>query len=159
MKRGLQPVTLGSTAGVQAGVVVKVEGGEGEEGGLEGRARLRFQDGSSLIGYFSAGVLHGFCRYFDQAGRLTFLGHHRDGRPVGRTLLPTLYRPSAGRGVLAGGPGWRGRRRQGGRRRKTDGTGPVLPLPGLHHRPGRQVRGRPAGGGSGRPGPKLRNRQ
>ena len=102
MKRGLQPVTLGSTAGVQAGVVVKVEGGEGEEGGLEGRARLRFQDGSSLIGYFSAGVLHGFCRYFDQAGRLTFLGHHRDGRPVGRTLLSILV-PAQRRSGCAGG--------------------------------------------------------
>ena len=48
-------------------------------------------------GYFTGGVLHGFARYFDAAGRLTFLGQHRAGRPVG-----TCWKVVRGGGSVVG---------------------------------------------------------
>ena len=36
-----------------------------------------------MEGFFKEGVLHGFARFFDEKGRLTFLGNHRNGRPHG----------------------------------------------------------------------------
>ena len=43
-----------------------------------------YSDGESLDGYFKAGVLHGFARFFDAKGRLKFAGQHRDGVAVDR---------------------------------------------------------------------------
>ena len=43
-------------------------------GKLNGKAKVKYRDGRSLIGYFKEGRLHGFVRYFDKSGRLTFLG-------------------------------------------------------------------------------------
>ena len=53
--------------------------GEYREGRLAGRARVVFSSGQTIDGYFKAGLLHGFARYFDQKGRLTFAGNHRSG--------------------------------------------------------------------------------
>ena len=52
-------------------------------GRLSGRARVVFSEGNSLDGFFKSGLLHGFARYFDEKGRLTFAGNHNSGVPVG----------------------------------------------------------------------------
>ena len=57
--------------------------GEYRNGELQGRAKVVYSDGDSLDGYFQAGVLHGFARFFDAKGRLKFAGQHRDGVAVG----------------------------------------------------------------------------
>ena len=44
---------------------------------------VKFQDDTWLEGFFKDGILHGFCRYFDSKGRLTFVGMHRNGKPFG----------------------------------------------------------------------------
>ena len=44
---------------------------------------VKFQDDTWLEGFFKDGILHGFCRYFDPKGRLTFVGMHRNGKPFG----------------------------------------------------------------------------
>ncbi len=36
-----------------------------------------------MEGYFKDGVLHGFARFFDETGRLTFFGNHKNGKPHG----------------------------------------------------------------------------
>ena len=48
-------------------------------GKLNGKVKVKFRDKTLLVGYFKAGVLHGFARYFDSAGRLKFLGDHSNG--------------------------------------------------------------------------------
>ena len=40
-------------------------------------------DDNWMEGYFKEGVLHGFARYFDVKGRLTFVAMHKNGRPHG----------------------------------------------------------------------------
>ena len=59
----------------------KVEQISGEylQGKLNGKVKVKFRDKTLLVGYFKAGVLHGFGRYFDEAGRLTFAGDHSNG--------------------------------------------------------------------------------
>ena len=47
------------------------------------QALMRKVDDSWLEGYFKDGILHGFCRYFDQKNRLTAVGMNRNGRPFG----------------------------------------------------------------------------
>ena len=64
--------------------------GEYTEGYLHGRARIVFKDENSIDGYFVKGVLHGFARYFDQRGRLTFIGNHKAGCPDG-TCWETVH--------------------------------------------------------------------
>ena len=53
--------------------------GEYSEGRLAGRARIVYRGGQSVDGFFKDGLLHGFARYFDEVGRLTFAGNHRSG--------------------------------------------------------------------------------
>ena len=57
--------------------------GEYVAGRLNGRARVVFSEGNSLDGFFKSGLLHGFGRYFDEKGRLTFAGNHNSGVAVG----------------------------------------------------------------------------
>ena len=47
------------------------------------QAVVKFEDDTWLEGFFKDGILHGFCRYFDSKGRLTFVGMHRNGKPFG----------------------------------------------------------------------------
>ena len=58
---------------------VELISGEYRAGKLEGKVSVKFRDKTLLIGYFKAGVLHGFGRYFDCSGRLKFLGDHSNG--------------------------------------------------------------------------------
>lgn len=53
--------------------------GEYRLGKLHGAVRVKFRDSTLLVGYFKCGLLHGFARYFDGAGRLKFLGDHSNG--------------------------------------------------------------------------------
>ena len=53
--------------------------GEYRLGKLHGAVRVKFRDKTLLVGYFKSGLLHGFARYFDGAGRLKFLGDHSNG--------------------------------------------------------------------------------
>ena len=71
--------------------------GEYVAGFLQGRARLVFQHGNSIDGYFVRGVLHGFARYFDPRGRLVFIGQHRNGLCEG-----TCWRIIPGGGCVVG---------------------------------------------------------
>ena len=71
--------------------------GEYRDDKLNGKAKIQFDDDSSLIGYFKDGVLHGFCRYFDKKGRLTFFGMHRNGKAFG-----TCWRVIRGGGCVVG---------------------------------------------------------
>ena len=64
------------------GNIIKVEG-HYEKGFLSGRAKVDFDGGISIDGYFVKGILHGFARYFDEKGRLIFIGNHVNGRPKG----------------------------------------------------------------------------
>ena len=57
--------------------------GSYERDKLNGKAKLIYEDDTWLEGYFKDGVLHGFARYFDAKGRLTFVGNHKNGKPVG----------------------------------------------------------------------------
>ena len=61
---------------------IKSISGSYEKGKLHGRAKIVFEDRHFLDGFFKAGVLHGFARYFDKKGRLIFVGNHRNGFPV-----------------------------------------------------------------------------
>jgi len=58
---------------------------------------VKFQDDTWLEGFFKDGILHGFCRYFDSKGRLTFVGMHRNGKPFG-----TCWKIIRGGGVVVG---------------------------------------------------------
>ena len=57
--------------------------GDYKDGQLHGRAKIVYSEGHSIDGYFKEGVLHGFARFFDEVGRLSFLGNHRNGRAEG----------------------------------------------------------------------------
>ena len=57
--------------------------GDYRDGELHGRAKIYFSDETWIDGYFKDGVLHGFARYFDEKGRLTFVGNHQNGLAVG----------------------------------------------------------------------------
>jgi len=50
---------------------------------LNGKVKVCFKNRTWLEGFFKDGVLHGFCRYFDEDNNLTFVGMHRNGIPVG----------------------------------------------------------------------------
>ena len=71
--------------------------GEYTDGKLNGKAKVKFNDRTMIIGYFKEGVLHGFARYFDKKGRLTFLGNHKNGRPAG-----TCWKIIRGGGCIVG---------------------------------------------------------
>ena len=57
--------------------------GEYKDGKLNGKAKILFKQKHSIDGYFKNGILHGFARYFDKKGRLTFVGNHKNGLPDG----------------------------------------------------------------------------
>ena len=63
-----------------------------------------FKEGNSIDGFFVKGVLHGFARYFDERGRLTFIGNHKNGQPDG-----TCWRIIPGGGSVVGRVDRRGR--------------------------------------------------
>ena len=71
--------------------------GSTEGGKLEGKAKVKFWDKTMIIGYFKAGILHGFARHFDKKGRLTFLGNHKNGKPDG-----TCWKIIRGGGCIVG---------------------------------------------------------
>ena len=71
--------------------------GEYRDGELHGRAKIYFIDETWMDGYFKDGVLHGFARYFDEKGRLTFVGNHQNGLAVG-----TCWRIVRGGGSVVG---------------------------------------------------------
>ena len=71
--------------------------GEYAAGQLSGRARIVFSQGNSLDGFFKSGLLHGFARYFDEAGRLTFAGNHSSGLALG-----TCWKIIRGGGAVVG---------------------------------------------------------
>eukprot|EP00092_Neocalanus_flemingeri_P021710 GFUD01023548.1.p1 GENE.GFUD01023548.1~~GFUD01023548.1.p1 ORF type:complete len:461 (+),score=107.13 GFUD01023548.1:170-1552(+) len=50
---------------------------------MNGKLKIIFDDNTWIEGFFKDGILHGFCRYFDAKNRLTFVGMHRNGKPVG----------------------------------------------------------------------------
>jgi histone-lysine N-methyltransferase SETD7 len=78
--------------------------GEFKEGNLNGRGRILFKQGNSIDGFFVKGVLHGFARYFDERGRLTFIGNHKNGQPDG-----TCWKIIPGGGSVVGRVDRRGR--------------------------------------------------
>ena len=63
------------------GEVLEIDG-DFKSGKLHGRGKITFSNYTYLKGFFKNGILHGFARYFDKKGRLTFLGNHRHGVPV-----------------------------------------------------------------------------
>ena len=78
------------------GNISKVEG-HYENGFLSGRAKIDFDGGISIDGYFVKGILHGFARYFDERGRLIFIGNHVNGQPTG-----TCWKIITGGGSVVG---------------------------------------------------------
>ena len=48
-------------------------------------------------GFLEAGILHGFVRYFDKKGRLSFVGKHENGQPCG-----TCWKIIPGGGCVVG---------------------------------------------------------
>ncbi len=50
---------------------------------LHGKAKVIYNNDKWLEGYFKQGVLHGFCRHFDEKSRLTFVGCYKNGVPHG----------------------------------------------------------------------------
>ena len=64
---------------------------------MNGKAKIVFDEGNSFDGYFKDGVLHGFGRYFDEKGRLTFAGHHKSGSASG-----VCWRVIRGGGCIVG---------------------------------------------------------
>jgi len=71
--------------------------GEYKNDQMNGKIKIRFKDNTWLEGYFRAGILHGFCRYFSDKNRLTFLGFHANGKPTG-----TCWKIVDGGGCLVG---------------------------------------------------------
>ena len=71
--------------------------GDYKDGTLNGKAKVKFHDRTMIVGYFKAGILHGFARYFDKKGRLTFIGNHRNGCPEG-----TCWKIIRGGGCVVG---------------------------------------------------------
>merc|ERR1711971_1542764 len=83
--------------------------GTWEHGNRQGQCRIEknhngvafidgnYEDNTWLEGFFKDGILHGFCRYFDSKGRLTFVGMHRNGKPFG-----TCWKIIRGGGVVVG---------------------------------------------------------
>ena len=64
---------------------------------MNGKLMIIFHDDTWMEGFFKDGILHGFCRYFDAKNRLTFVGMHREGKPVG-----TCWRIVGGGGCVVG---------------------------------------------------------
>ena len=71
--------------------------GNYKEGKLGGKAKITFNNKSTIDGFFKDGILHGFGRYFDKKGRLTFVGNHKNGRPDG-----TCWKIIRGGGCVVG---------------------------------------------------------
>jgi len=71
--------------------------GKYNDGKLNGKAKIFFKNKISIDGYFKDGILHGFARYFDKKGRLTFVGNHKNGLPDG-----TCWRIIRGGGCIVG---------------------------------------------------------
>ena len=90
LRHGVCVVTL------QEGDVAEIRGTY-SEGKLAGKAKVTFRDKRTIDGFFKVGILHGFGRYFDRKGRLTFVGNHKNGRPDG-----TCWRIIRGGGCVVG---------------------------------------------------------
>ena len=90
LRHGLCVVSLSE------GNVAEIRGNY-KEGKLDGKAKITFKDRSTVDGYFKTGILHGFARYFDKKGRLTFIGNHKNGRPDG-----TCWKIIRGGGCVVG---------------------------------------------------------
>ena len=73
------------------------KGNELHNGKLEGEAIVTFQDRRHVEGFFRTGSLHGFARYFDSKGQLTFVGQHEAGQPTG-----TCWKIVPGGGCVVG---------------------------------------------------------
>jgi len=71
--------------------------GEYQDNKMNGKSVIRLMDDTWLEGFFKDGVLHGFCRRFDDKNRLTFIGMYRNGRPFG-----TCWRVIRGGGCVVG---------------------------------------------------------
>ena len=76
--------------------VVEIRGNY-KEGTLGGKAKITFNDKSTIDGFFKDGILHRFGRYFDKKGRLTFVGNHKNGPPDG-----TCWKIIQGGGCMVG---------------------------------------------------------
>ena len=76
--------------------VSEIEGSY-QRGRLNGNGKIIFKSGRTIDGFFKDDILHGFARYFDRKGRLTFIGNHRNGRPVG-----TCWKIIRGGGCVVG---------------------------------------------------------
>lgn len=64
---------------------------------LHGKAKLYFNDGNWLEGFFCRGILHGFVRNFDEKGRLKSIANYKNGVPNG-----FAWRVIRGGGVIVG---------------------------------------------------------
>ena len=64
---------------------------------MNGKVKIIFVDETWLEGFFTTGILHGFCRYFNATNKLTFVGMHENGKAVG-----TCWKIVGGGGCVVG---------------------------------------------------------
>lgn len=64
---------------------------------MNGKLMIMFNDKTWIQGFFKDGTLHGFCRHFDAKNILTFVGMHKNGKPMG-----TCWRIVGGGGCVVG---------------------------------------------------------